>query len=94
MNETFAQLNTNSKSSACISKLLCYGHTIEDTWKVLNFFRFDKLINSFEMVVKAVCVINGDAKGTVFFEQEVRIQNHLNFSARQNVRKTEVLKVK
>lgn len=24
------------------------------------------------MVVKAVCVINGDAKGTVFFEQEVR----------------------
>lgn len=23
------------------------------------------------MVVKAVCVINGDAKGTVFFEQDV-----------------------
>lgn len=25
------------------------------------------------MVAKAVCVINGDAKGTVFFEQEVNI---------------------
>lgn len=23
------------------------------------------------MVVKAVCVLNGDAKGTVFFEQQV-----------------------
>jgi len=24
-------------------------------------------------MVKAVCVINGDAKGTVFFEQQVRV---------------------
>lgn len=27
------------------------------------------------MVVKAVCVLNGDAKGTVFFEQQVNINN-------------------
>lgn len=27
------------------------------------------------MVVKAVCVLNGDAKGTVFFEQQVNIIN-------------------
>lgn len=43
------------------------------TWCFLNTVKCDGLclIKTLKMVVKAVCVLNGDAKGTVFFEQQV-----------------------
>lgn len=34
------------------------------------------------MVVKAVCVLNGDAKGTVFFEQQVNDNNDYRSNCR------------
>jgi len=37
-----------------------------------------KIHRELKMVVKAVCVINGDAKGTVFFEQEVNYVFHVH----------------